>query len=278
LAYSEIHLKSIPEEYIGILIAELGLIGYSGYEELENEIKAYIETDAYSETDLLGLIKKYKLEDSSFSLSELPKINWNKEWESNYDPVIIDDRVVIKASFHTIENEEKYRYVIHLDPKMSFGTGHHETTTMMIQEMMSLDLKGKNVLDFGSGTGVLAIMAHLLKATDIEAVDHEDWAVENAKENFEKNHCSTIHLEKSDAKYLADQQYDLILANVNRTAILENLTAFSKCLKPSGKILFSGILEVDAESVIKQSRLHSLKLVRRMKMNKWALLSMIKNT
>jgi len=277
LAFSELHLQAIPDNFIEILIAELTILGYDGFRELDNALKAYIDSEKYLEDDVIELLKKYQLSDASHSIAELPEINWNKEWESNYDPVIIDNRVIIKASFHDIENLNRFEYIIHLDPKMSFGTGHHETTTMMIQEMLATVIEGKTILDFGTGTGVLAIMAYLLKAKHIEAVDHEQWAVENAKENTEKNYCSSIYIERSDETYLENKNYDIILANVNRTVILDNLQNFSNSLKSGGKILFSGLLIQDAENVIEQCRLHNLALHKSMKMNKWALLSLIKN-
>jgi len=277
VAFSELHLNKLPAEYVDILIAELTLIDYEGFQELDTEIKAYIESSKYNSAHIEALLSKYDLSESSYSISVLPEVNWNKEWESNYDPVIIDEKVIIKASFHEIANLEKYPYVIHLDPKMSFGTGHHETTTMMIKEMSRLDIEGKIVLDFGTGTGVLAIMAHLLKAHRIEAVDHEDWAVENAIENCAKNNCSDILIKKADADYMQNKVFDFILANVNRRVILDNLHSFSESLKSGGNILFSGILVDDLENVIEQCRLHNLQLESSMKMNKWALLSLIKN-
>lgn len=276
MAYSELKLSPVPEKVREILIAELMLLSYEGFQEIEDTLIAYIPTEAYNAEHISELLEKYHLGQTKSSLKELEDINWNKEWESNYDPVIIGDKVLIKASFHQIDNIERFSHVIHLDPKMSFGTGHHETTTMMIRHMMELEFKDIKVFDFGTGTGVLAIMAHLLGAKEIKAIDHEHWAVENAEENFQKNGCTDISLEKAGAESLGSDIYDIILANVNRSVIVNNLSAFSESLAIGGKILFSGILTEDLEMLEEKCSLYDLAVYKSMKMNKWALLSVEK--
>ena len=181
----------------------------------------------------------------------IPETNWNASWESNFPPIIMDDFCSIRADFHP--RPENVTFDILITPKMSFGTGHHATTSMMIQFMKELNFQNKRVFDYGTGTGILAILAHFLGAKEIHAIDIDKWSVENARENFERNNCSDILLELGELSLIQNNQpYDIILANINRNVLLDSMERLAELLSDKGKLLLSGILIEDKE-IIKQT-------------------------
>lgn len=250
MSYLNIHLQIPKAVFIPILIAELSEMGFDSFQEFENKIEAYILEEAYSESALNELLQRYQ-EQFVCKVEKIERLedqNWNALWESNFDPVKVTDQMVVKAPFHTIE--EPFRYTITMQPKMAFGTGHHETTWLMLFTMLEMDFDKQSVFDYGSGTAILSIAAELLGANHILAVDIDDWAFENAKENIELNNCRQIEVRQGGIKCADGKEFDTILANINKNVILQSLEALNVCLRTGGHILFSGLLQKDKEEVL----------------------------
>lgn len=223
-----------------ILIAELSVIGFGGFEEKTDRLSAFICEKDLEESEFASVI--YRHSDFSFTRKVLENRNWNEDWERSFNPVIIDDFAGIRAAFHLPLKGVSYDLIV--TPKMSFGTGHHATTFLMINRMREIDFKGKHVLDFGSGTGVLAILAEKMGATDILAVDHDEWSMENMEENIKANGCNYITLRKA-GEVSGTGEFDVILANINLNVIVSNLAAIRNAGKSGCIVLFSGFLKVD---------------------------------
>lgn len=231
-----------------LLIAEMNEVQYDGFEETNAQLSCFILQNQFKEATIQEIASRYQV---SYTLKEIQEQNWNAVWESNFQPVIISDFVGIRADFHTSIQNVCHEIII--TPKMSFGTGHHATTYMMIEHMKSIDFTNKSVLDFGTGTGILAILAEKLGAKNITAIDNDDWSIENAKENFEKNHCKVITLTKAeDLNHLSD--FDIILANINKHVIEANIKAIMHKLKSGGNIILSGFLKEDEQDMITMLR------------------------
>ncbi|HEX6916183.1 MAG TPA: 50S ribosomal protein L11 methyltransferase [Chitinophagaceae bacterium] len=225
------------------IIAELSLEGYHGFEETPEYLKAYIGEADYSSAQLQLDMSSLGLD---WSVSVIPEQNWNQLWESNFEPVTVEAFAGVRASFHApLENVE---HEIIITPKMSFGTGHHATTWMMMRQMKDIDFRGKSVFDFGTGTGILAILAEKLGASEVLAMDHDDWCIANATENIEINGCSAITLMKGDTADVM-KPFDIILANINRNIIEANLQYLAKNLVNNGQLLLSGLLESDEAAI-----------------------------
>lgn len=244
--YIQIILPSSNEEVNEILIAQLSALGFDGFEEAENCINAFIAEADFNEDELQSILNEKNL---SYQKQVIKKQNWNQLWESNFDTVIVDDFVGVRADFHEPIAGVKHEIVI--TPKMSFGTGHHATTFMMMQLMREIDFSNKTVFDFGTGTGILAILAEKLGAAKITAIDNDDWCIENASENILKNNCSRVEVHKSD-KPSAQEQYQVIIANINKHIILANIEFIDQSIILGGDILLSGLL-VDDEADIHSS-------------------------
>jgi ribosomal protein L11 methyltransferase len=243
-------LNSESQELLSAyLITGLGEIGYESFDEDGNILKAYISENDYSQSILQELVDEIPEEfgKTTWELKKIEQQNWNAEWEKHFNPVVIYNTVLIKASFH--KNLPSYPYEIIIDPKMSFGTGHHSTTALMVKTMLGLELEGKNVLDMGCGTGVLAILANKLGASAITAIDIDEWAVSNAKENFLLNNVSNCDLLHGGAELLAGKKFDIILANINRNILINDMVAYSAALDTGGLLIISGIYHTDLEQV-----------------------------
>jgi len=226
-----------------ILIALLAEIGFEGFEENENELKAFISEAKFDEVALKVITGNNKL---AYTLSNIEQQNWNAAWESSFEPVIINNFAAIRAGFHEPVKDVQYEVII--TPKMSFGTGHHATTYLMMEQMSGLNFTGKTVLDFGTGTGVLAILAEKMGATAIVAIDNDDWSIDNAKENIANNSATNIILEKAET-ISTGQQYDIILANINLNVILQNMKAISDVCKAGTQVLLSGCLTAEEAAI-----------------------------
>lgn len=228
-----------------ILSAILGEIGYESFVETETGLLAYIPVNSYNEDQLPEAFNNVKafISDITFNSTLIKDQNWNQEWEKNFEPIVIKDTCLIKAPFHQIE--EKYPYTIVIEPKMSFGTGHHSTTSSMIELMMDLDFTNKTVLDMGCGTGVLAIFAAMKGASKLSAIDIDNWAYENTIENIERNNTPNIEVFIGDAALLQNKNYDIILANINRNILLNDMYNYNQCLNPGGLLLLSGFYTED---------------------------------
>lgn len=242
--FIEVTLK-VNADFADILTAELGELGFDAFVENEEGFSAYIEEDKYSLEDLEETLNRYSgFVQVAYTTQKIERQNWNEEWERNFEPLFIGDQVSVRASFHERPANAKYDVVI--NPKMSFGTGHHETTTLMIENQLTLDHQGKRVLDMGCGTGILAIMAGELGASEIVAVEIEDWTVENARENAELNGYGNIDVRLGGAETIqGDQPYDIILANINRNVLLDDMPAYVDVLKQQGFLLLSGFYTED---------------------------------
>lgn len=226
------------------LIALLSDQKFEGFEETGKYLKAFIPEEAFSET-AFSIIKKL-FPALTYTKSMIENINWNKQWEESFEPVVVSDFVAIRAGFHHPIKSVQYEIII--TPKMSFGTGHHATTHLMVQQMQSLYFKGKSVLDFGTGTGILAILAEKLGAAKVLAIDNDEWSITNAKENIQQNGCNNIIIEQHNAIPVVEN-YDIILANINLNVITTNLSSIFSVANAKCNILFSGFF-IDNESVM----------------------------
>ena len=266
----QITFTDLQPEQQDVLISHLAEAGYDGFEENENELKAFITEENYDKELLNEMAFKYQL---SFMQQLIPEQNWNAVWESNFQPVIVDDFVAVRANFHApIKNVEQE---IIITPKMSFGTGHHATTEMMMRQMREIDFKSKTVLDFGTGTGILAILAEKLGASGVVAVDNDDWSIANAEENIRGNDCRHIQLMKAGS-LTGNNQYDIILANINKNVLVDNFSAMAGKLKNPGILLISGLLEADEADMLAQACRFSLTFRERSARNNWLCLKFIR--
>ena len=241
--YIEISIPVTDEETAGILIAGLAVLGFEGFEELTDSIRAFTDEENYDEPALQAYLEEQHL---SFEKAILPKQNWNEVWESSFEPVIVDDYAGIRAGFHPPIQGVTHEIVI--TPKMSFGTGHHATTYMMMQLIRTLDLAGYTVFDFGTGTGILAILAEKAGSGKITAIDIDDWCIENAAENIINNNCSNIDLYQSST-LPKGQTFDIMIANINKHIILGNFNDIAEAVVPGGDILLSGLLIADEPEI-----------------------------
>lgn len=253
-----------------ILIALLTELGYEGFEQQDDALLAFLPESGFDDTVLTATLRPYDL---AFSAALLPERNWNEEWERNFTPVQVDNFCAVRAYFHPPVPGVAHELII--TPKMSFGTGHHATTYMMLQAMEHLNFTGKVVLDFGTGTGVLAILAEKLGAARIVAIDIDDWSIYNAKENITENHCVKIVPEKSD-KIPLGQQFDIILANINKHVLLGGIAEMGQQLRIGGVILMSGLLHDDFEEIENQALLTNLSVSERTSKGSWICLKMEK--
>ena len=250
-----------------ILIAELAEVGFDSFVDTPTGIKAYIPKDSWNEHILQDI---YLLSNPEFTISyqitEIEQVNWNEEWEKNFSPIVVEDLCTVRANFHPVPNT---RYDIVITPKMSFGTGHHETTYMMLQQLLPLSLEGAKVLDMGCGTGILAIMAALRGAHDITAIDIDPWCVENATENVQQNNCSFITIKEGDVSLIAGEQYNLILANINRNILLSDIPAYTQALLSQGLLLVSGFYEEDLPAIKEKCQEVGLTYLSHIERNRW---------
>ena len=251
-----------------ILIALLAELGYEGFEQQDDALLAYFPEAGFDASALEAILQS---RDLACTTELLPEKNWNEAWEKNFTPVQVDEFCAIRAHFHAPIPGVKYDLVI--TPKMSFGTGHHPTTYLMLQAMRHLDLSGTTVLDFGTGTGVLAILAEKLGAAGILAIDNDDWSIENARENITENHCIRIHLAKSDT-FPKNQRFDIILANINKHVLLRKMAAMGQQLNFGGVIVLSGLLQEDLEDIEDQAQKNNLSISGRMTRGSWSCLEM----
>lgn len=268
--YLEFKIKCL-EQFREILIAELSMIGFDSFLETEEGIDAYTLESDFDRTAFDEVIDQYKV-DAEITLEEgvMPKVNWNEEWEKNYDPIAVDDLVYVRASFHPSKSEFKHEIVI--NPKMSFGTGHHATTFQMLRHQGQIDHQGKRVLDVGSGTGILAVMAHLLGASEIEAFDIDDWCVDNGNENFDLNGLTT-RMELGTIREVNPQgEFDIVLANINKNVLLDEMGMYADLLKSEGFLLLSGFYTEDIEDLDVCATPLDLEIISQQSKDNWAAL------
>ena len=251
--YYELHFTLIePENYQqDLLINELADIGFDTFQEAEFGFKAYIPETEFNKQSMDERIELFRSQFSfSYEINLIPQKNWNEVWESNFEPIQIRDKVWVRATFHQPKPEFTYEIVI--DPKMAFGTGHHETTSMMMDMMLDTDFKGKKVLDMGCGTGILAILAEKLGAADLAAVDIDLACYDSTLENAGLNQCEHIRVFCGSKEAIPIEQFDIIFANINRNILIDQMDRYAWVLKPGGDIYFSGFYESPDLDIIKE--------------------------
>lgn len=261
--YIQVKIDNTTAEQNEILIALLSENGYEGFEEGDNSLTAFIPETDYNDELLKDTLQPFQL---IFTKEMIAEKNWNEEWEKNFEPVLVDDFCAVRASFHQPITNVQHEIII--TPKMSFGTGHHATTYMMMKSMQAIDFTNKSVLDFGTGTGVLAILAEKLGATDIYAIDNDEWSINNGKENIDNNHCCHIRIEQKDN---LDEigEYDIILANINRNVLLDTMSAIATSVKQNGIVLMSGFYAEDLPLLTEAANKFRLNFVSKVDRNKW---------
>ncbi|MFC4210338.1 50S ribosomal protein L11 methyltransferase [Pedobacter lithocola] len=231
--------EGIEDYQQDLLISDLADLGFDTFEDSENGFTAFVIKENFDEQSLIKLLENNK-EDfkTDYTLSDVADENWNAEWEKNFSPLIIDDICYVRATFH--QPQPSYPYEIIIDPKMAFGTGHHQTTTMVMQYILAADVKGKSILDMGCGTGILAILAVKLGAKSLMAIDYDDICYESTIENSNLNQVENLSALCGSKEVIPDELYDIILANINRNILLDQIGRYSEVLKPGGRIFFSG--------------------------------------
>ena len=244
-------------------------LGFDSFLENPNSLEAYVETEIYQPTELKELLKRFQVMD--FEVEDLEERNWNEEWEKNFEPIVITDKVFVRASFHA--PDPRYPIEIVINPKMSFGTGHHDTTSLMVAEQLKLDVQDKRVLDVGTGTGILAILAAKLGAKSVDATDVDGWSLENCVENFEQNNAQNIQVHRGAINRLAfEEPFDIILANINKNVLLDEMTFYAALVKPKGVLVLSGFYEQDNDDLIREAGKNGLEPTRKLSSNYWSCL------
>ncbi|WP_310992641.1 50S ribosomal protein L11 methyltransferase [Aequorivita marina] len=250
-----------------ILIAELGYAGFESFVENEDGVSAYIQKEAWNDKilDAIHVLKsdEFKI---SYSSSEIEQVNWNEEWEKNFDPIEVDGKCTVRAPFHP---EKDFEFQIVIEPKMSFGTGHHETTFMMLQFILENNFQNKTVLDMGCGTAVLAILAEMRGASKLDAIDIDEWCFENSKENIQRNNCEQIAVHLGDASLLKGKKYDVIIANINRNILLNDMATYIKSLNENGELYLSGFYNEDLPIITETCNNLGLSFVENKEKNRW---------
>ena len=276
-SYIAYHFKIEPKDPgADILLAELGELAFDSFVETEEGLSAYIQVNDDT-ADLLNDV--YILNNPEFKVSyvteEIEQVNWNEEWEKNFEPINVDDLCYVRAPFHETKNVP---YEIVIEPKMSFGTGHHETTFMMMKHLLNIDVTDMEVLDMGCGTAILAILALMKGAKHADAIDIDNWCYLNSIENAERNNITNINVYEGDAELLADKtnKYDLVIANINRNILLNDMEAYAKTLKTGGIILFSGFYTEDITAIEEAANKQNMFLDNQLERNNWVSLKFIK--
>jgi len=272
--YLGFHFSVEPKE-IGseILVAELGELPFESFIDSETGIVAYIQKQFWTENilDDLHILSSPEFQ-VSYTIEEIDQVNWNEEWEKNFEAIEVDGICHVRAPFHPKTNA---KYDIVIEPKMSFGTGHHETTHMMIQHLLETDVTKKKTLDMGCGTAILAILAEMKGAQPIDAIDIDNWCYLNSIENAERNNCNQITVYEGDAELLKEKKYDLIIANINRNILLNDMQTYVDCLNKEGILLLSGFYNEDIPFIDASSTEKGLTFVKKLERNNWASLKYI---
>ena len=277
--YQAVHFTLSPHtgEYIGMLSALLDMCDFDGIYEDEERISAYMKADI----SLDAILREIEpiMADAGCRLvskiEDIPEQNWNRIWENSYEPVIIGSNCVIRAPFHPEYQNLKYQIII--EPKMSFGTGHHQTTKLMIEEIIKMDIEGKCILDMGCGTGILGILAAMMKASKIIAMDIDKQACENTVENARRNGISQISVRKGGVEKLSKESFDVVFANINQNILREQIRTYSAVLHPGGILMISGILLADEDQMLKFASAHGFRWLKSTELEGWIAMKFIRN-
>ena len=257
-----------------ILIAELGEKAFESFIETETGISAYVQKDLWNESILEDIQILTNPEFTiNYTFEEIEQVNWNEEWEKNFEPIEVDGKCHVRAPFHEKTDAE---YDIVIEPKMSFGTGHHETTHMMIQHILETDCSHKKTLDMGCGTAILAILTEMKGAQPIDAIDIDNWCYLNSIENAERNNCKHISVYEGDAGLLVGKKYDIIIANINRNILLNDMQTYVDCLNENGILFLSGFYSEDIPVISESCLSKGLKYEKQFERNNWVALKFTK--
>ena len=272
--YIGYHFTVSPKEPgAEILMAELGDTPFESFEETEAGLSAYIQKQLWSDNVLADIQILHSSEFTiSYKIEEIEQVNWNEEWEKNFEPIEVDATCRVRAPFHEYKD---VTYDIVIEPKMSFGTGHHETTFMVIQHLLETDVQNKKTLDMGCGTAILAILAEMKGAQPIDAIDIDNWCYQNSIENAERNNCKHITVYEGDAALLASKKYEVIIANINRNILLNDMQQYVDCLEPNGTLLLSGFYEEDIPFIDASCTEKGLTFIKKHQKNNWVALKYV---
>jgi len=268
--YKEVSIPLRNTEISEILVAELSEIGYDTFAEYPDHLEAFIETEQFDAAALENVLQKYE----SFGIKEYTQClmedkNWNEEWEKNFEAVVIEDKLAIRATFHPKNPEMEWEIVI--DPKMSFGTGHHETTALVLANQLTIDFHNKQVLDVGCGTGILSVFASMKGATKIVAIDNNPWCIENTTENLQLNHIQNCEIRFGTVSQTVpeEEKFDIVLANITRNVVLSELPLYFHQLKQGGTLVLSGFFEYDLEEIFEKTEYLGLTYLHKKNKNNW---------
>jgi len=267
MQYKQVTITVSNTEQSEIILAELSNIGFEGFEERDGILIAFISTPAFDADSIVEVLAPLN---ASYTLADIEEQNWNAIWEESFQPVVVPGFCTVRAHFHAMPVDTPYEIVI--TPQMSFGTGHHATTMLMMQQMQHIDMTAKSVLDFGTGTGILAILAEKLGAAKVLAIDNDEWAYKNVIENISQNHCKNILPQQGSLELAGTEQFDIILANINRNILLHYMAAMYNALVAGGTILMSGLLTEDFDTINAAAGKAGLTLITRAELNNWLVL------
>jgi ribosomal protein L11 methyltransferase len=259
----ELKIDTGSEEQRDILLCRLLGLGFESFGEAENVLLAYIPVTLYVKEKVEPVLAEFHV---TFKVSIIPQRNWNDEWEKHFDPILISDKCFIRAPFHPPLKGVQFEIII--EPKMSFGTAHHETTAMMIELMIESEFTGRKVLDMGCGTGILAIFARKLGAANVVAVDNDEWSFQNSLENIKRNDTEMIRVLLGDVRIIDDSGFDVILANINRNVLLEDLKDYSRLME-GGELFLSGFYKEDIPVIIEKAEKYRFKFLTLKTKNNW---------
>ncbi|WP_420317134.1 50S ribosomal protein L11 methyltransferase [Ekhidna sp.] len=261
-------------QLIDVLIAELFETGFDSFQELDDGFEGSCEQSEFDEEKVKIVFSQFP--NVTFEVKEQEKINWNEEWEKNYDPIIVGNRCIVRASFH--QSQPNFEYEIIVTPKMSFGTGHHATTYQVLAYQMDLDHKGKKVLDVGTGTGILAIMASKRDANELVASDIDDWCIENSEENFALNNVKDVKLIKGQIDEVIDNDFDIVIANINKNVLLDQMKDYASKTIENGQLILSGFYKEDISDLENEANKFKLHLIHSTTRDNWAMLAFEKRS
>lgn len=273
MKYFEVTFTTEPcnEIVTDVISAMAGEIGFESFVEWEKGVQAYIQQSLFNEEALKGMVADFPLPDTSitYTIQEAEDKDWNEEWEKNFfQPIVIDDRCCIHSTFH--KDTPKTEYEILINPQMAFGTGHHETTSSIICELLDADLQGKSVLDMGCGTSILAILASMRGANPVTAIDIDDWCVNNSRDNIALNGISNITVELGDANLLKGRDpFDVIIANINRNILLADMPQYAACMHSGSELYMSGFYLEDIPAIREKAESLGMTFVHHREKNNW---------
>lgn len=268
-SYTEVLIIPAIPDLSEYLMAEMAELGFETFMDQEAGFLAYIDTALFSESAIKAL-DSFEKAKPEMSWKEIAQQNWNAEWEKNFEPVTVGDFCGIRAPFHPPFHDKQYEIII--EPKMSFGTGHHETTSLMIELMSSVTMTQKKVMDMGCGTSVLAILAAKMGASEVSGIDNDEWAFENSIENLQKNNVPHVNIFLGDASLLNNypaEHFDIILANINRNILLNDMASYARALKVNGDMLLSGFYSEDKPMLLEHCKQFSLGEIRFLTLHNW---------